>query len=145
MTPFVIQGQLKNKQVTQLFVYQLMQQLGIQKFRKKYIDIKVVTKVDGAYGLCEGDKDYAEITLSKTCPIDGRKLGYLEMMKTLAHEMVHAKQFLRGELYCDGGFAWRGRKSEGYKYENQPWEKEAYKKEGKLFMDAFPHSLPFTN
>ena len=53
-------------------------------------------------------------------------------MQTLAHEMVHAKQYLRGEL---NGWtnSWKGRKPRNYKYENAPWEKEAYKLEMKLY------------
>ena len=84
MTPFVIHGKLKNNQVTQLFVYQLMQQLGIQKFTKKYIDIKVVAKVDGAYGLWEGETDYAEILLSKTCPSHEKQRSLQQKLPSLS-------------------------------------------------------------
>lgn len=145
MTPVLINGQIKNLKVTELFACMLVKELGIHRFKNKVIEINFTKKIDGAYGLCEGDTDYAEITLAKYCPIDGRKLGYLEIMKTLAHEMVHARQFLRGQLTCEGGFAWKGKKGEGWKYENQPWEKEAYKLEKELFMECFPHMLPFTN
>ena len=59
-------------------------------------------------------------------------------MQALAHEMVHARQFLRGQLTAEGGFAWKGRKADGYDYMNQPWEKEAYRLERELFLDCFP-------
>ena len=39
----------------------------------------------------------------------------------------------------------KGKKGEGWKYENQPWEKEAYKLEKELFMECFPHMAKFTN
>jgi hypothetical protein len=145
MTPICLEGQIKNKRIAELYACMLCKELKIHRFKNKIIDIKVVKKIEGAYGLCEGDDTYAEITLAKHCPIDGRKLGFLEMMKTLAHEFVHAKQFLRGQLTCEGGFAWKGKKGEGWKYENQPWEKEAYKLEKELFMECFPHMAKFTN
>ena len=54
------------------------------------------------------------------------------MMQTLAHELVHAKQYLRGEL-CGYSMRRKGRKPRNYKYENAPWEKEAYRLEEELF------------
>jgi hypothetical protein len=58
------------------------------------------------------------------------------MMQTLAHEMVHAKQYIRGEL---NGYnqSWKGRKPRNYKYENAPWEKEAYGREEELYQKCW--------
>jgi len=53
------------------------------------------------------------------------------LAKTVAHEMVHVKQFLRGEL--TNGFKWLG--SDAWKhaeYEEQPWEHEAEKYEREI-------------
>lgn len=62
---------------------------------------------------------------------------------TLAHEMVHVKQYVKGELYEYVSARYHGRirwKKMIYKYEDSfflylfsPWEKEAYKKERKLY------------
>lgn len=56
------------------------------------------------------------------------------MMQTLAHEMVHLKQFLRGELKHtkNGGLNWKGKKFSPEKmgaWINRPWEIEAMQKE----------------
>jgi hypothetical protein len=59
------------------------------------------------------------------------------MMQTLAHEMVHAKQYLRGEL-CGYSMSWKGKKPRNYKYENAPWEREAYKLEAELYSKCWP-------
>ena len=139
-----IEGQIRNREVVNVYVDLLIKGLGMNKLRKPYVYIKFVNNLE-ALGFCEGDRDYAEITIAKKCPITGRKLGFIEMMQTLAHEMVHARQFIRGQLDSAGGWVWKGRKAEGFEYENQPWEKEAYRLEKTLFMDCFPHNLEFKN
>ena len=55
----------------------------------------------------------------------------------LAHEMVHLKQFVRGEL-CDyetGRVQWKTRSFGRVHYNDQPWEKEAYRLEEKLYKE----------
>ena len=136
MTPFGIEGSVKNKELTWVYTAALMKALKIDRFNQRFVTITFKNDIGGAEGLCEGDKE--------KCPATGRKLGYIEMMKTLAHEMVHARQFLRGQLTCEGGFAWKGRKADGFEYMNQPWEKEAYRLEDELFIKVFPFEASFT-
>jgi hypothetical protein len=56
-------------------------------------------------------------------------------LKTLAHEMVHVKQFARSEMYDHVQnidlVTWKGQRvdSNQVSYEDQPWEKEAYEME----------------
>ena len=58
------------------------------------------------------------------------KLPLHILLSTLAHEMVHAKQFIRGEIkllkYRNGRtkYIWKGKESR-VSYEKQPWEEEA--------------------
>lgn len=145
MMDFAIQGQIRNKRVVNFFVQNLIRELGMTRLRKPTIVIHFVNKCE-AFGLCDGEKNsYAVIHIAKKCPVTGRKLGFIEMMQTLAHEMVHARQFIRGQLNNEGGWAWKGRRADNFEYENQPWEKEAYRLEKTLFMDCFPHSTNFTN
>lgn len=145
MMDFAIVGQVKNKAIVQFFVENLVKELGMVRLRKPAIVIKFVNKCD-AFGLCDGQKgEYAEIYIAKKCPATGRKLGFIEMMQTLAHEMVHARQFIRGQLNNESGWAWKGRRADNFEYENQPWEKEAYRLEKTLFMDCFPHFAEFNN
>jgi hypothetical protein len=65
-----------------------------------------------------------------------------DLMKTLAHEMVHVKQYAKNQLYkrlalAKGGFGtdsvWEGKswkpKRNEHKYFDSPWEIEAYGRE----------------
>lgn len=63
-----------------------------------------------------------------------------EMLRTLAHEMVHAKQLIRGQLKNKTTRGkvdtyWCGRKN-NKNYLEQPWEVEAFMKEALLFRRA---------
>ena len=69
-------------------------------------------------------------------------LGIIELLKILAHEMVHLKQALRGELSFVGttGYNfvpyWKGVSVVEISYlahANYPWEKEAYSREVDLY------------
>jgi hypothetical protein len=133
---YYIEGRHTNKKVVEIYVARLMGALNIHRFRKRLVMIKFETVLDNeAQGLCLGDTQLAQISI-------GRKgQTFLQQMQALAHEMVHARQFLRGELTCEGGFAWKGRNASGYDYENQPWEKEAYRLERELFLDCFPFEM----
>jgi hypothetical protein len=57
-----------------------------------------------------------------------------EMLKTLAHELVHCLQYSRGELNEEMTM-WRGRKvdSDSMSYYEQPWEIEAEAKAIELY------------
>jgi hypothetical protein len=68
------------------------------------------------------------------------RLPFGQLLRTLAHEMVHIKQFIRGhyktEQARNGKFKrfWLGTQVTA-KYEKQPWEIEAYKKQDILVCD----------
>jgi hypothetical protein len=94
----------------------------------------------GAYGFCmahEGDEGRAdrprlfEIEVHKRLPL--RK-----MLQTVAHEMVHVKQYARGELYQGmrvNKMRWQGKwVSNNVDYWDQPWEIEAHGREHGLFI-----------
>lgn len=57
---------------------------------------------------------------------------------TLAHEMVHIKQFARNEFVCldTDKYKWKNRiiRMSEEKYLEFPWEKEAYKLETELYQ-----------
>jgi hypothetical protein len=54
---------------------------------------------------------------------------------TIAHEMVHIKQFARGEFDDLGGtkFKWKSKIFTNVEYATAPWELEAYKMEKELY------------
>lgn len=139
MVPVLIKGQIKNKATVHEYVQNIAKHLKISRFQKPIV-INFDKKLTNASGLCSFDYGIIEIDIAKN------HFTFMEMMQTLAHEMIHAKQFLRKELDASKGqWAWKGRSAEGYKYKNQPWEKEAYRKELEVFSKCFPFHLPFTN
>ncbi len=66
------------------------------------------------------------------------------MMSRIAHEMVHVKQFVKGELIItkEGEAIWKGKNLgqwDAIEYRERPWEKEAYAKQQGLrdkFVEA---------
>jgi hypothetical protein len=107
--------------------------LNIEKFKYK-VYICIAPKLrerDGNNGVCAktGPK---EISIA----VDSA-LALPQLLMTLAHEMVHAKQYVRGqyrgELSRNGKMKriWLG-KQYSVSYLKRPWEKEAFRREGEL-------------
>ena len=95
-----------------------MKHLGFRK-RKRILEIFINIGHFENYGLCEFNQDYywPEIIIHIN-----RDYGHEEMLKTLAHEITHAKQFLRKELKQIGeNLYWMGKQSNA-----EEWEAEAY-------------------
>tara|TARA_B100001564_G_C20635797_1_gene669651 strand:- start:362 stop:1213 length:852 start_codon:yes stop_codon:yes gene_type:complete len=84
-----------------------------------------------ALGNCVYDNENTVvINISEYNSMQRTKQSMDSKIKTLAHELVHAKQFLKGEL---NGEYWHGKKYENLVWEDRPWEKEAVMLEKKLF------------
>jgi len=65
------------------------------------------------------------------------KISEKQQWLTLAHEMIHVKQFRRGELIYHGGsaYTWKNQYCKDVRkiaYKRRGWEKEAYALEGKM-------------
>lgn len=56
------------------------------------------------------------------------------MLMTLAHEIVHLKQYALGEL-DENTNAWKGKRYNPRSYWNTPWEIEAYGRERGLYFE----------
>lgn len=133
-----IKGRVKNRDSVMLYVESLIKELKINRFQR-VLTVKFQRVLPyGCIGECWYDDDDLTLTIAT------QPTTFLQQMITLAHEMVHARQYLRNELgYTkNGGWAWKKRSADGYQYENQPWEKEAYKLEKVLFAECFPFELP---
>ena len=63
-----------------------------------------------------------------------RGMSEEELLKTLAHELCHVKQYAYGELN-EKGTKWLSRKydHDDLPYNQRPWEIEAYKTEKRLY------------
>ena len=115
------------------------------------IDIRFVKKCDGdAGGYCFGDEDEVEIEIATH--VQGEPLSFKTILVNLAHEMVHAKQIITGQLIDhglkmattdDGGVSliksstWEGVEHTDTPYDEQPWEIEAYALERQVYDECF--------
>ena len=114
--------------------------LGGRMARHIILDIKLtkdLKKKDNSYGYChitgelENPREFMiEVDASMKYPFD-------QILIWIAHEFVHLKQFVRKEL-CDyetGRVQWKSRSYGRVKYDDMPWEKEAYRLEEKLYNE----------
>jgi len=115
----------------------------ISKQLQRHISIRItlVTNTDN-YGEVE-ITDYNSTNQPRvfTLFID-KNLPEEEKIRTIAHELVHVKQYLYNELN-EQMTLWRGRKVSEDDFENyfdRPWEKEAYELGDKLY-DNFTKSI----
>lgn len=114
--------------------FYLRQLLPNRLIRNITIDIEFLRKLDDfADGYCEvtghnSRKKPREFTIQ----IQKYK-SKRYMLMTLAHEMVHLKQYVLGEL-DENMNAWKGRRvSSKMSYWDSPWEIEAHGREAGLF------------
>lgn len=98
---------------------------------------KKMSKKEGFMGNCGPEKGRIVLNLDADLPL------YLSH-HTLAHEMVHAKQWLTGQLSYNkkgNGFLWNGAKvSKKLAYHETPWEVEAMQNEI-IMAHSFTHFL----
>jgi hypothetical protein len=125
-----VNGRIAKKKQVEIFIFDVLEHLMPRLKRKVNIDVNIVTRCDNQhYALCLGDKNCAEIELARgSCDT---KFSLDEMMLNLAHELVHAKQFIKGELHPNLN-RWKSLDYSNTAYSRQPWEKEAYLLEDKL-------------
>lgn len=120
---------------------------------KRYIDYlmpglikQLKLEKSRAFVLIEVCKDVGENAYGSTTNLPGldsyvislRRRPWAELGSTLAHEMVHVKQFVKGHLRVENGKKlWRGKHvTKRVKYLDQPWEREAFMKQEMLFRKA---------
>ena len=93
-----ITGRIAKRKQVETFIFDSLEHLMPRLRRDIDIDVRVVTRCDeNHYALCLGDKNSAEIELARGS--GNTTFTLQEMMVNLAHELVHAKQFIKGELH----------------------------------------------
>ena len=114
--------------------------LGKRMAKNVYVYVKLtreLKKKEGAYGFCMFTDNPSrprefEIELDTSM-----KYSFEQILTWLAHEMVHMKQWVRHELidYDYGQTQWKSRRYtlKHICYNEEPWEKEAYRLEDKLY------------
>lgn len=115
----------------------------VQKFmpRMQNLDITVILKnLKGkAYGYCLALDDDTRPDRPRTFEIEVHsKMRLRKLLETVAHEMVHVKQYAKSELYQGqrvNKHRWQGKwMSNNLSYWDQPWEIEAHGREAGLFV-----------
>ena len=113
--------------------------LGKRMVNNIELDIKLtkdLKKKEKAYGYCHIVDDDLNKPRQFMIELDASmKHPFDQILTWLAHEMVHLKQFVRGELfdYETGRVQWKTKSFGRVHYEDSPWEKEAYRLEDKLY------------
>ena len=97
--------------------------------RMKTLDITVkLCSPKGALGYCLAeDKRTFEIEVDRT-------LRLRRLLETVAHEMVHVKQYARNELHVEYAKCWKNEFYTKTDYWDCPWEIEAHGRELGLFI-----------
>lgn len=120
-------GNAKQKKLARDIVKFSMDYLKLNRFNLE-IHLKL-GRVKDADGYCVWEDDNIrprEFTIE--CRANQKKEDF---MTTIMHEMVHVKQYARGEMkeryLGDHRVLWKGKDHSDTTYEDQPWEKEAYK------------------
>ena len=112
--------------------------IGLDKLRGEVcVKLKYGTIDDDSYGLCWGDNYGAEIDIATvTC---GESISREDKLKTLGHELVHARQYLKRELvapnaprHCE---RWQGidMMYDPVNESSMHWELEATKLEDEIY------------
>ena len=123
------------RKAVECFVHALM-----PKIKNMYIDVCLENNLDADAFCTQIGSNQFLIEVSK-------KLPTRDQIKSIAHEMVHCKQFYQKKLqYKDNKIFWEGKTyklnqmkrnnltyDEYHSYLNTPWEIEAYEMEDVLF------------
>jgi hypothetical protein len=134
-----LKGKLSKHQrsATQYFADKL-----ISKQMQRNITIRVIfTKYQSMFGETEILDYNSRGEPREFALIIQKNISNEEILKTIAHELVHVKQYLYKELN-EQMTLWKNKKvsEEQYaSYYDRPWEKEAYKVGDKLFEEYYDH------
>lgn len=120
-----------------------MIELKLRSLSSLNIQIKLKNKPDYEYGLCYVDCDNDNDKMRNFIIDINKNMNISMIVKTVLHELVHVKQFARGELDTKvKGMKWKtAHVTDDVKYMDLPWEKEAYKMEDKLAAKFWSENL----
>lgn len=118
-------------------------ELGLRRLSSLDVNIKLMNKPEGEYGLCSVDDSDDKPVMRKFVIEVNKGMGIAMIVRTVLHELVHVKQFARGELDTKfKGMKWKtAHVTDDVDYMDLPWEKEAYKLEDKLSAKFWSENL----
>jgi hypothetical protein len=139
MFEVTIVGKVEHKRYLKRYAKDILYHFFKDRIKRTVpITIKVVDYLDGDWGWCYGTR--SEVTIELARAVKGKKNRKRrtrrdQLIETLAHELIHAKQFIRGEIN-QRNLVWRGQRGpydcRRLAYRKTPWEKEAFGQEKEL-------------
>ena len=127
-------GKVKEREIVEAAVHWCAKKM-MPRLRTLDIEVKI-KELDQAMGYClEGDTNREfQLEIKKG-------MNLYDLISTVCHEMVHVKQYAKGELryrHKDGAQQWKAKiVSDKVEYMDLPWEKEAFKLERGLALECF--------
>jgi hypothetical protein len=123
----------KLKQYVETLMPNLIKQLKLERSRK-YVLIEIAHDAIGANAM----GSTTNLPGLDSFVIALKPQRWQDLGSTLAHEMVHVKQFAKGQFVTEGNRQfWMGKRvTKRVKYLDQPWEVEAFSKQEILFRKA---------
>ena len=96
-------GQIRNKRKLEQFCYDVLDSFCNCESHDVDIEVRIKKDIGGQMGYCWGDSEHIIIELAKGNSVAGEyiEFGYNEVVVTLAHELVHAKQHILKESVED--------------------------------------------
>lgn len=131
-----IHGQLKNRKFVENVCELLLENIVPTRLRRFVeVDVWILNACEEqAGGYCWGDKRSIDIEVARTS--EGYRYSREELLTNLTHELIHAKQFITGEL-SPSSMRWKKADYTKVPYSHQPWEREAYRWETRLYEKYF--------
>jgi len=130
----------QKKRVTSIVEFCMRKMMPRMKDLTVRIKLKDLSNA-GVYGYCMSDVDGDATRHDRPRSFEleiHNKMPMRKVLETVAHEMVHVKQYARGELYQGirvNKMRWQGKWiSDNVNYWDQPWEIEAHGREAGLFI-----------
>jgi len=133
-------GKKGQRQLAEQIVGLMLDRLGLGRTRSLTIDLEIIRNLEKNEGV-QGWHWEVEDKYDHEIGIDAG-LGLRDFITSICHEMVHLKQVYRGEFtQKDGKQFWKGRDHSKDEYDDQPWEKEAYKLQDELALEVWKEIL----
>lgn len=130
---FVVKSRSKVlKHYVEALMPRLIKQLKLERSRK-FLLIEIAKDITpGAFGSTTNLPGLDSYVIAL------KPQKWADLGSTLAHEMVHVKQFAKGHFQIvDGKYFWMGKRvTKRVKYLDQPWEVEAFSRQEILFRKA---------
>lgn len=134
-------GRVVDKKAVTQYSWDIIQYFFKRNLKRDvFVDIRFISQFDDrASGYCHGNKDHVIVEVAKgaTWPEQGYvAYNQQHQLITLAHELVHAKQYIRGEINpYDNRWVKSGISQiyNDYAHQDRPWEIEAHSLQDMLY------------